>query len=53
MDTVFYTILTYVMSTIIDQKIIEFQLLVFELMSFFAKVLKNKNFPMEAYIVNR
>ncbi len=29
MDTVFYMILTYVMSTVIDQKIIEFEILVF------------------------
>ncbi len=34
MDTIFYMILTYVMLTIIEQKIIEFQLLVLELCPF-------------------
>ena len=36
MDTVFYMILT-LMSTIIDQKIIEFELLIFELCLFLQK----------------
>ncbi len=37
MDTVSYMILTDVMSTIIDQKIIEFELLSFELCPFLPK----------------
>ena len=37
MDTIFYTILLYVMLTIIDQKIIELELSVFELCPFLQK----------------
>ncbi len=51
MDTVSYMILTFVMSTTIDQKIIEFEHLGFELCPFFAKV--PKNFPMVVYTMNR
>ena len=47
MDTVFYIILTFVVLTILDQKIIQLQLLVFELRPFFAKVLQNKIFQWE------
>ncbi len=52
MDTVFYTILMYVMLTIIDQQIIEFQLLVFELSPFLQKYPKIK-FSNGVYTLNR
>ncbi len=42
MDTIFYMILTYVMLTIIDQKIIEFQLFVVELCPFLQRYPKIK-----------
>ncbi len=42
MDTVSYMILTYVLSTIIDQKIIEFERLGFELCPFLHKYPKIK-----------
>ncbi len=42
MDTIFCMILTYVMLTIIDQKIIEFQLLLSELCPFLQRYSKIK-----------
>ncbi len=42
MDTIFYVILTYLMLTTIDQKIVAFKLLDFELWPFWQKYLKIK-----------